>query len=80
MEVRSGGDRLKPAPTDQAAITSRPGRRCGPRSHQGPGALRSLRALRSPAQGWPARVGPVGRPEGRDWHPGVSTPAGRRSL
>jgi len=65
MEARNGGDCLKPVPSGQAAITSRPSRRRGPRSHQGPGALRSLRALRSPAQGWPARAWPVGRPEGR---------------
>ena len=80
MEARSGGDCLKPAPPGQAAITSRP------RSTSWT-AITS-RSRRSPVNsgasftsaGQPARASRVGRPEGRDRHPGVGTPAGRRSL
>ena len=80
MEARSGGDRLNPAPPGQAAITSRP----RPTSTT---AITS-RSRRSPvasgtsftSAGRPARARPVGRPEGRDRHPGVGTPAGRRRL
>ena len=78
---RSGGDRLKTAPP--------PGE---PRSHQGkPGgpvrdrikdgaARRSIFGGFVADGGQPARASRLGRPVGRDWHPGVSTPAGRRSV
>ena len=63
-----GRDHLKAWPAPRTAITSRSGRspvRFGRFVHQ-------RRAARE--------GGPVGRPEGRDRHPGVGTPAGRRSL
>ena len=66
--------------TRLAEITSRPCRRPGCDHIKARCALRFPRALRSPAQGWPARARPVGRPAGRDRHPGVDTPGGRRSL
>src|SRR3954452_16717937 len=80
MEARSGGDCLKPAPT---------GRLRSPQRH----AVVAVRDhIKVPTlsgyfgrfvhqrRAGPRGPGPVGRPEGRDRHPGVGTPAGRRSL
>jgi hypothetical protein len=77
-EARSGGDRLKTVP---------PG---WPRSPQGRAGATTAITSTSALSGFFGRFvhqrrvaregGPAGRPAGRDRHPGVGTPGGRRSL
>jgi hypothetical protein len=82
---RSGGDRLKPDPECQAEITSTAlagattARSVDRELARRPGAVGTFERFVH-QRGLVRKDPPAGRPAGRDWHPGVSTPGGRRSL